>query len=157
LNEGNDKKFVYLRDIYTQEVFKTYPAAGYLGDSGELWLVRLLPDPFDQLFDYAVAFTTPYIIIDYPLGKKAEGDFRKLRYKEHAWVEFIERTLPNIKNKHTQQAYHHLMKYGLNKHYWLEYIFQAFVNSTSNAIWLTGFPDKPESLPHSDENFEKRF
>jgi hypothetical protein len=73
---------------------------------------------------------------------------------EKEWVEFVERNLSRLKYNDVQQAYFHFIKYGLNKFYWPEYIFQAYVNHKSNVIWLTGFPDKPESLPHADDNFK---
>lgn len=34
-------------------------------------------------------------------------------------------------------------------------IFQAYVNHTPNVIWLPGFPDKPETLPHAGDNYDE--
>ena len=152
IHEGSDKKFVYLRELYTNEIVKAHVACEYFGAVGEIWFARILPDPLNH-FDYSVVFTTPYIIIDCPLGKEVKGDFRKLKYLEKEWVEFIERNLSRDKYKGMQNAYYHFMKYGLNQLYWPEYIFQAYVNFQPNAIWLTGFPDKPESLPHADAGY----
>jgi len=44
------------------------------------------------------------------------------------------------------------MKYGLNRNYWNEYIFQAYLNHTSSMITLTGYPDIGATRPHSPEN-----
>ena len=47
------------------------------------------------------------------------------------------------------------MKYGLTKFYWLEYIFEAYVNHTPDLVLLTGFPDVKASLPHADSRYER--
>lgn len=47
-------------------------------------------------------------------------------------------------------AYAHLMKYGLTRNYWNEYIFLAYRNFRQDVIMLEGIPDIAESLPHSD-------
>ncbi len=154
INEGNDKKFVYLRELYTNKTIKTHVACGYLGVPGEIWFVRLFSDPLSNYFDYSVAFTTPYVIINGHQGKKTTGNLTELMYPEKEWIAFIERNLEHSKYKEPQEAHYHFMKYGKNKHYWPEYIFLAYMNHTSNAIWLTGFPDKPETLPHANDNYE---
>jgi hypothetical protein len=155
INEGNNGTFVNLRELYTNKIIKTHSGSGYLGEKGEIWLVRLLPDPIGDYFDYSIAFTTPYVIIDFPLGKKTDGHFNQTFYSENQWVDFVERNLLSVNCKDKEKSYNYFMKYGLNKVYWPEYIFQAYVNHTANAIWLTGFPDKPESLPHANDNDEE--
>lgn len=155
INEGNDGAFVHLRELYTNKIIKTHSGSEYLGSTGEIWLVRLLPDPFGTYVDYSVAFTTPYVIVDYAFGRGMNTNVNKLFYAEKDWLHFIDRNLSSVKCKDMDQAYHYFMKYGLNKLYWPEYIFQAYVNHTSNAIWLTGFPDKPETLPHAGDNYEE--
>jgi hypothetical protein len=47
------------------------------------------------------------------------------------------------------------MKYGLNRHYWNEFVIEAYTNNTNDMILLTGFPDIPLSMPHSSENSDK--
>jgi len=42
------------------------------------------------------------------------------------------------------------MKFGPSIHYWLEYVFLAYVNFTKDHILLTGIPDQPKTLPHGD-------
>ena len=46
-------------------------------------------------------------------------------------------------------ALDHLLKYGLSRDYWHEFVFQAYVDNRSDVIFLTGLPDGPESLPHT--------
>lgn len=42
-----------------------------------------------------------------------------------------------------------LMKYGLDRNYWHEFVFQAYLNHRYDVIFLAGLPDMPESLRHS--------
>ncbi len=49
-------------------------------------------------------------------------------------------------------AYEQLMKYGLSRHYWNEYIFESYVNHVKEAIFLAGIPDIALSRPHSRES-----
>lgn len=147
VHQKNDDKFVYLKELYTNSLVKTQVPANYYGIPGEIWFVRLLPDPF-EIVDYSIAFTTPYVIIDMPHHSRIANK-ENLFYSEEKWIDFIERHLIDAKRKDGRLSYHDFMKYGLSKHYWPEYVFQAYVNHTENNIWLTGFPDKPETLPHS--------
>jgi hypothetical protein len=64
------------------------------------------------------------------------------------WLDFMARTLPKMTIRDPAHAYHLFMKYGLSEHYWLEYIFLGFVDYTDHLIVMTGFPDRPETLPH---------
>ena len=54
------------------------------------------------------------------------------------------------------KAYESFMKYGKNKHFWNEYIFEGFVNYQADMIMLAGFPDIPLSLPHSEASQRER-
>lgn len=150
--ENSDDNFVYLREIYTGKVHKTLVTSAYKGIPGETWLVRLLPSPWPHLTDYSITFTTPYIIMKFPLGKPAS---HIARYSDAEWLAFIERNLSKIKVKKGQNAYTQFMKYGLDKYYWLEYVTLAYVNCTENMILLTGLPDEPEELPHHPTNADK--
>jgi hypothetical protein len=123
---------VILQDIMTQEKCLCYVPTGYWGTIGQLWMVRLLP-PINESFDYNIVFTTPYLL----MGESKED-----------WLAFIKRTMlgadKNIK------SYPEFMKYGLDIHYWNEYIFQAYHHHQHDAIFLTGLPDVKDSLPHGD-------
>ena len=133
-HEGYSGQHILLRELITNQVFNVYSSSGYQGKTGELWYVRLLPPPIDQPgFDYHVAFTTPYI----------------LQNSEANWLACLERLLPQTKLDDPIAAYEALMKYGLGKFYWSEYVFQAYSNYREDAIFLVGFPDRPESLPHA--------
>lgn len=139
LNEGHDEQFVYLKELYTNKKFKIISPSKYMGVPGEIWYVRLFSDPFG-LLDYSVAFTTPYVIID---------TTNRCFYPENNWNSFIVQNMNKTNLKDQNKAYYNFMKYGLSKHYWLEYVFLSYANHREDAIWSTGYPDKPETLPHS--------
>ncbi len=76
--------------------------------------------------------------------------------KEESWISFFERNLEKTGKKDKATAYEYLMKYGLNKNYWNEYVFQGYVNYLPEVVYLAGYPDIPLSMPHSRES-EKSF
>jgi len=148
--EGKSDRFVLLRELITNTEIKAISASGYLGRSGEVWFARVLPSPFEpSLFDYSVVFTTPYL-----LGKL--GPRREFMMSvEEDWLAYFRRSLPKMKKQTEQLAYHDLMKYGLSRNYWNEYIFLSYRNHRQDMIFLEGFPDMPASLPHSKEGRAK--
>jgi hypothetical protein len=74
---------------------------------------------------------------------------------EKSWNLFFERNLGKTKVENKHRAYEFLMKFGLNRHYWNEYIFEGYVNHQDDMILLAGFPDIALSRPHSIENGER--
>jgi hypothetical protein len=149
-HEGTSKQFVFLRELVTNKEIKAISPSGYLGNPGEVWFARVLPPVFDgAIFDHSVVFTTPYV-----LGKLgARREFVSL--VEHEWLAFFKRTLAKMKTETEVCAYEHLMKYGLSRNYWNEYIFLAYRNHRQDVILLEGLPDIPESLPHTEEGRER--
>ncbi len=145
VHEGTDQEFVLLREIFTNERHKVIVPAGYAGQQGEIWYARVLPEPFPELnFGYSVVFTTPYLI--------AEEDRRGLTFaSEEKWLEYFQRNLSKTGKKNPRVAYKHLLKYGLSKHYWNEYVFESYSNHRNEMILLVGFPDAAKTRPHSPE------
>ena len=47
-------------------------------------------------------------------------------------------------------AFAALLKYGLVPDYWNEYVFQAYAGHTDTAVYLSGIPDRPDTLPCFD-------
>jgi len=135
-HEGLSGESVTLREIGTGTKVTAVVSSGDQGTSGDLWLARILPPPND-LFPVSVVFGTPYKI---------------LHPDESAWLAYLARTYPKTGKKTDQEAHESLMKYGLDSRYWLEYIFEAYVNHTPNIIYLQGLPDIDESRPHSRVN-----
>lgn len=150
MHEGTSEKFVLLREIFTNNRAKVIVPAGYFGKQGELWYTRILPEQFPELgYGYSVVFTTPYVI--------AEEDHRGLSFaSENKWLAYFERSLGKTGIKDYRAAYEYLMKYGLSRHYWNEYIFEAYVNHQYDMILLAGFPDIALSRPLSQERQKQR-
>lgn len=147
VHEGFSNQHVLLRELITEKRVKTVVPSGHKGQPGEIWLVRILPEPFEELpFGYSVVFTTPYVI-----GKVTGNYFYEVG-DELGWQAFFNRILGKTGELSKTTAYEKLMKHGLSRHYWNEYILEAFVTYTREAIFLTGFPDIPLSRPHSRES-----
>jgi hypothetical protein len=128
--EAGEPGAVVLKEPETGSVCRAIVPAGYVGRRGEIWYARVLP-PL-QGADHVV-FTTPYVDEETPLQD---------------WKAYFARTLPAQRG----DAYERLMKDGPTRRYWNDYVFEAYVNHTPNAIFLTGLPELPESRPHSRVN-----
>jgi len=140
VHEGHRERFVVLRELVTDEVVESLVSAGYRGKRGEVWLVRVHPPPVPPA-GYSVVFTTPYVILEPGLAE---------------WKAYLRRTLPKIGVDDEVSAYENLMKYGLGRNYWNEYIFEAYVNHQHDAVFLMGLPDVEESRPHSRTGYWSR-
>ena len=146
VHEGFSGNKVLLREIFTQKQNTVLVPSGYLGEPGQVLFARILPEPFPELnLGYSIVFTTPYVIIE---NKNNEVDFSD----ENSWISFFERNLEKMNKKDQSTAYAFLLKYGLNRNYWNEYIFQGYVNHQNEVIYLAGYPDIPLSMPHSKES-----
>ena len=133
---GCEGEGVLLREVGTREIVSCAVPAGYTGCDGEIWFVRVLAPPH-PLCRRHIVFNTPYVIGDYP---------------ERAFIDYLERELARMKAKKPRgldDALGHLMKYGPEPNHWNEYIHCAFSGCQAEAIFLTGIPDIPESLPHA--------
>jgi hypothetical protein len=149
VHEGVSGKFVHLREMITQEKIQAIVPSGYLGEPGEIWFARVMPEPFPQLnYGYSVVLITPYIITEVQNNQLVFGS-------EEKWEAFFERNREKTKIEDKKRSYEFLMKYGLNRHYWNEYIIEAYTSNTNDMIRLTGFPDIPLSMPHSSENSDR--
>jgi hypothetical protein len=135
---GGHDGVVGLRNIVDGETYPCIVPSSYAGRPGELWYVRLLP-PWNASFNYGVAFTSPYVLLD---TTKAD------------WLAFLDRQErmlfqvgavddPVIR----RQA---ILKQGPGPNYWNEYVFLAYHDTQAGAITLRGIPDIPASLPHAE-------
>ena len=142
VHEGVDGPHVMLREFVTGTLHRCISPAGYMGSPGEIWFVRILPEPYESLpMGYSLVFNTPYVIGRY------DGGFGPADRSE--WHAFLERTMPKTGMADASGAYAHLMKYGLSRNYWNDYLMDAYVNHRHDMIMLAGVPDLPASLPHS--------
>ena len=132
--EGSE---VLLREVGTQEIISCAVPSGYLGSEGQVWFARVLP-PIDRLGDPHFMITTPYVFREEP---------------ESVFVDYLEREIARMKQANRQleadDVHYHLMKYGSEPNHWNKYIFLAYSNFQYEAIFLTGIPDIPHSLPQS--------
>jgi hypothetical protein len=121
-----------LRELITDDEFECYCPAGYLGSPGELWFVRRCP-PIDPAA-YHVALTTPYILMGFG---KAD------------WTAYLSKSLIGLTAPEKRRRLHGLLKYGREPDYWSEFIVKAYHHHRPDAIFLTGLPDVPGSMPHA--------
>lgn len=130
---GFDHGAIVLRELVTDRTCRAICPSGYDGQAGELWYTRVLPPPLTGL-DEHVVFTTPYVLIE---------------PSEREWLAYFDRTLPPEASGKRFAAYERHMKWGPTRHYWNEFVFEAYVNHRHDVIFLRGLPDVPESRPHS--------
>jgi hypothetical protein len=149
VHEGVSGKFTKLRELITEKEIEAVVPSGYVGRPGEMLLTRIMPEPFPELnYGYSVVFTTPYVL------SEMQND-RFVFANEDKWLSFFARAQEKTKIDDNKRSYAVLMKYGLNRHYWNEYIFEGYANYQTKMILLAGFPDIALSRPHSRENSER--
>lgn len=143
MHQGTGDSLVMLKELITGKEHACIVPAGYMGQPGEMWFVRVLPEPFDAMkTGRLLVFNTPYVI-----GTRSKDRFSPANPQE--WEAFFDRTLPRTGIDDSGQAHTHLMKYGLTPNYWNEYVMEGYVNHRQDMILLAGFPDVPSSRPHS--------
>jgi hypothetical protein len=132
---GLDGPLVLLKDIVTQQVLRCHSATGYLGESGQLWYTRLLPPPVPDI-GHNVVMTTPYVVLD---------------GTEQRFLDYIGREIARMAAAGGRKAVdaEALLKFGPTANHWNEYIFLAYVNHQTDAIFLAGVPDIRQSLPQA--------
>jgi hypothetical protein len=121
-----------LRELITDYEYECCVPAGYPGSEGELWFVRLCP-PLAPV-DYHIAFTTPYVLTGFG---KAD------------WTAYLSKSLIGLTAPEKRRRLGELLKYGREPNFWNEFVFQAYHHHRHDAIFLTGLPDVPGSLPHA--------
>lgn len=144
VHEGSSDKYVFLRELITNREIKVIVPSGYLGTQGEMWFTRVMPPPFEtSRFNYSVVLITPYVV------GEAQDRYNFLRGSEKNWSYYFKRNLKRTGIGDKVAAYEFLMKYGLNRTYWNEYIFLGYANHRQDMISLAGFPDIQDSMPRS--------
>ena len=138
-HDGAGGARVRLRELLTDDEFTCVVPAGHIGRKGELWYVRLCP-PLPG-YDYHIAFTTPYLLRG---ASKAD------------WIAYLGRSLDKTAGDETKKKLFHLMKFGLHPNGWPEFVLQAYAGHETSAIYLTGLPDQPQTLPHVDSTGKRR-
>jgi hypothetical protein len=139
-HEGTEGSLIILRELATDAVCHAIVPSGYRGQRGELWYARVLPSPIPGGSEHVV-FTTPYIVLNPGILE---------------WQAYLRRTLPDAPTQARIDANERHMKYGPTRTYWNDFVFEGYVNHRTEAIYLAGLPDAPESRPHSQVN-SRRF
>ncbi len=121
-----------LWDIAGKHEVQCWSSSGYSGRKGEIWYVRVLP-PFVEGLTRSVSLSTPYVFTD---------------SSRSTWEDFFQRHLASEAG--AGPSLRDYLKQGKSFGYWLEFVYQAFAGYTGNMILVTGVPDDPGSLPHSD-------
>lgn len=133
IHKARKDDLAILEDLVTGATFSAIVPSGYHGKEGEIWYVRILPPPIQGSADHVV-FTTPYILLE-------PGP--------HDWLAYFSRTFAQTARV---DDYERHMKYAPTREYWNDFVFEAYVNHRTEAIYLAGLPDIPESRPHSKVN-----
>lgn len=128
---------VALRDIIDGQIYPCIVPSNHAGRPGELWYVRLLP-PLNASFNYGVAFTSPYVL---------------LNTTKEDWLAFFDRQERVLPLSGTDDDLvirrRAILKQGPEPNYWNEYVFLAYHDACDGAIALCGIPDIPTSLSHA--------
>ncbi|MBN2528467.1 MAG: hypothetical protein JXR76_18915 [Deltaproteobacteria bacterium] len=130
---GDTIKF---RELFIQREFTARCPAGYKGRKGEVWFARILPPHDFAGKDPHVVFGTPYVMCETSAVK---------------WEACIANEIQRTRTFGRCTDYQSYMKYGPGFLYWPEYVFEAYVDHTSEVIRLEGLPNQPQSRPHSSE------
>lgn len=133
LHEGIEGHLAVLRDLTTDAVCRCVVPAGYIGEKGQIWYVRVLPPPLPNSAEYVV-FTTPYILLAPGLSE---------------WMAYMQRVSPQTSQQARIEKCEQHMKYGPTRSYWNEFVFESYVNYRAEAVFLEGLPDVPASRPCS--------
>lgn len=129
---GFEEDLVLLKDLLTDQVYSCLCASNYRGEKDEIWYIRLVPN-LDNIYNYQVSLTTPYVI---------------LNYKEQAWLDFFQRQGIKKGEEGFEKKYLAFMKHHPDFKYWHDYIMDGYSNYNPNCIYLTGIPDIKGSKPH---------
>jgi hypothetical protein len=87
-----------------------------------------------ELANYHIVFTTPYVLLG-----QTKGD----------WIAYLKRSMVGMKASSEPDRLHRLLKFGLSKKHWNEFVLLAYHHHQADAIFLTGIPDLRATLPHS--------
>lgn len=135
---GFDGDKVLLREFITNKLYPCIVTSEYRGQSGKVWFVRVFAPLDPEGPQDFITLTTPYVF-------KSEDP--------RDWKAYFDRALPPQSSPDSRiAAYENLMKWGLDPTFWCEFIFEAYSDYITEAVFLEGFPDQPETRPHAPCN-----
>jgi hypothetical protein len=113
---------VHLTDLVTAQRYTAVCDSGYTGRAEELWFTRVLPPVLPGQSEYVV-FTSPYVLIAPSLA---------------AWMAYFDRTAAKDSPRPRVEALERHLKWGPTRRYWVEFVFEGYVNHEPGAIYLEG-------------------
>jgi hypothetical protein len=126
-----------IRELVTGREMETIIPTGFHAKAGCLAFLRVLP-PLTGVPSSHVAVTTPYVT---------------LGTSEDDWLRYFERQQILAGAPGSEVRLNRHMKRGNDVWYWCEYFFYGYVNHRSDAIFVAGLPDHPDTQPqHSTFN-----
>ncbi len=150
IHKGIIDRYVILEEFITGEEIKAFVSGSYQGNENEIWYIRVMPAPFPDLnYEYSVALTTPYVLVEIK-------DNQIVPASKTDWEAFFDRNFKKTEKQDQIKEYETLMKYGKNKYFWNEFIFEGYASYEKDMIMLAGFPDIPLSMPHSEASQKMR-
>ncbi len=122
-----------LREIATGRLESPAISSGYVISQDEILLIRILPPPGPS-FGESVILSTPFVLVSPGLL---------------SWKYYVGRaSLPfDAESGTPSEAYRTLMKFGKKWSDWPKFIVRAHLKSEEDAVFLSGLPDVPGSLP----------
>jgi hypothetical protein len=131
-----------VRELVTGRELLVNTPTGYFGAEGMLRFVRLGPPALPDA-EYYTELTTPYLLT----GRSAADWTRYLRSVMPASVV----TNDGTESTQVEDRLAAVFKDDCGAMPWIEFIFQSYCGHEEDAIFLTGIPDDPASLPHGED------
>ncbi len=125
VHEGYGDDGILLRELVVEKEPGLRMVTGaYNGQPGEMWLARFVPLP-EHGPGRELIVTTPYVITE---------------PAEREWREFLADALATVSPAERAGAYARLMKRGLHRYFWNDFVSNAQVSQIDGAIFLAGLP-----------------
>ena len=120
-----------LRELISNVGVEAFIPSGFQGERGQLIMVRLVPPLLGET-SYSVAMTTPYLL---------------LGHTESDWSTCFGRHQVVAGTVGADERLQRHMKFGPDPTYWSEFVFYGYAGHRSDAIFVAGLPDRPETQP----------
>ena len=142
---------ILVRELVTDREFFLYSSAGYPGQPGELRFSRVAI-PAETTGDTFFEVTTPYILTGVDAGE---------------WTDYLQSDMPDVATRRDplcgpdpeREVLPHsdiadrlaaLFEDDCGVMLWNDFIMDGYSNYQKSAIFLSGIPNRPETLPHND-------
>ncbi len=146
---------ILVRELVTNREFMLAPSTGYSGRPGELRFSRVAI-PAEASGHTFFEVTTPYILVgchadEWTNYLSGEIPATALRRDPLCGPDPDAEVLPHSDLADRLAA---LFEDDCGVMSWKDYIMDGYFNFQKSAVFLTGIPNRPETLPHSDAHVE---